>query len=143
MSLYLISEATCWRKTKLNYTQKQYFMWGNYSYQGLNRVDQLFCLNISSCGDRPDRKGDQTTRIENRWQGFERCNFEQKVCFILNWFLFQRLHFCFVSVSCMIFLKFWSLWILFWKLISFYLWNLIFKYSKFASKWWFSAFFDV
>ena len=51
-------------------------------YQGLNRVDQLLSLDISSCGDRPDRKGDQTTRIENRWQGFQKCNFEQKVCLI-------------------------------------------------------------
>ena len=57
---------------------------GIIPYQGFNRVDQLLCLNISSCGDCPDRKGDQTTRIENRWQGFQKCNFEQKVCLIMN-----------------------------------------------------------
>ena len=39
---------------------------GIIPYQGLNRVDQLLSLNISSCGDRPDRKGDQTTGIEHQ-----------------------------------------------------------------------------
>ena len=40
--------------------------------------------------------------------------------------------FALFSVSLMIFLKFWLLWILFWKVRSFYLRNIIFKYSKFA-----------
>ena len=40
--------------------------------------------------------------------------------------------FALFSVSFMIFLKFWLLWILFWKVRSFYLRNIIFKYSKFA-----------
>ena len=50
-------------------------------YQGLNWVDQLLSLDICSCGDRPDRKGDQTTRIEHRWQSFQKCYFEQR-CFV-------------------------------------------------------------
>ena len=71
------------RKEKLNPAKENTFSCREIiPYQGLNWVDQLLSLDISSCGDRPDRKGDQTTRIENRWQGFQKCNFEQKVCLI-------------------------------------------------------------
>ena len=45
---------------------------------------------------------------------------------------FKGYIFALFSVSFMIFLKFWLLWILFWKVRSFYLRNIIFKYSKFA-----------
>ena len=44
---------------------------GIIPYQGFNWVDQLLCLHISSCGDRPDRKGDQTTRIKHQEQSFQ------------------------------------------------------------------------